>query len=63
MITVSCCRPSPMRSASGKDASRALLAQFAVALRDRQLLLVLDNLEQVLDAAPSWPTCWQPAHP
>jgi predicted ATPase/DNA-binding CsgD family transcriptional regulator/DNA-binding XRE family transcriptional regulator len=29
----------------------SLMAQFAVVLRDRRMLLVLDNLEQVLDAA------------
>ncbi len=32
---------------------RSLTDRLVIALRDRELLLVLDNLEQVLDAAPS----------
>ncbi len=34
-----------------EGSEQSLLTRFAVALRDRRMLLVLDNLEQVLDAA------------
>ena len=40
---------------------RPLLESLSAYLRDRQLLLLLDNFEQVLGAAPAWPTCWRAA--
>ena len=38
---------------------RPLAARLAMSLRDRTILLVLDNLEQVPDAARIWPTSWR----
>ncbi len=45
-----------------RDAGEAPLSdQLKVFLRDKRVLLVLDNFEQVVEAAPWWLTCWQAA--
>ena len=46
-----------MREADGRSHAAALFA----AIADQELLLVLDNLEQVLAAAPGSPHCSSPA--
>ena len=49
--------PSIAQTVSVQEASgRSILDGLKGYLRERQLLLVLDNFEQVLAAAPRWPT-------
>ena len=48
----SCCRRSPIRSASGRTTPGSVTGQLKEFLAGKRLLLVLDNLEQVVEAAP-----------
>ena len=48
-----------VHEAGGRGARERLLEH----LRARQSLLVLDNLEHLLAAAPCWPSCWKVARP
>ena len=51
-IRPSCWRRSPRPSASAKPAMRRSRAASSLALRSRRMLLILDNCEHVLEAAP-----------
>jgi hypothetical protein len=46
----------------GKGACRAQAAVLQTYLENRRLLLILDNFEQVMPAAPGSRTCWRPVH-
>ncbi len=43
-----------------REGSLPLAVTLAHALRDRHLLLVLDNCEQIIAAAPALPSCCSP---
>ena len=47
-----CCRRSPTPSASATTATPPLEERIARALAGRRVLIVLDNFEQIVDAAP-----------
>ena len=51
-IPSSCCRPSPRRWNCPRLGNRPLAEQLTAVLRRQRLLLVLDNVEQVVEAAP-----------
>ena len=46
-----------VRIAGGKSVATAI----GGSVQDKRLLLVLDNFEQVLPAAPGWASCWRRA--
>ena len=51
--------PAAVAQALGvkEAAGQPLAAALADFLRPKRLLLVLDNFEQVVAAAPAWPPC------
>ena len=55
------CPPSPRRLGLKEQGSQSIAEMLRAHLADKRLLLVLDNFEQVVGAAPRSATSWQPA--